>query len=92
MRRPWSRSKGSVGFFHPFTSDGGGGERVLWCAIREVQAANPDAEVRRERSLYCAPGTGLPPRCIGALTSYPLSWLGCASQCVDTQNTSLTSH
>lgn len=35
----------SVGFFHPHTSDGGGGERVLWCAVREVQTLRPDAEV-----------------------------------------------
>ena len=26
-----------VAFFHPFTNDGGGGERVLWCAVRAVQ-------------------------------------------------------
>jgi hypothetical protein len=24
--------QGVVAFFHPFTNDGGGGERVLWCA------------------------------------------------------------
>ena len=33
----------SVGFFHPFTSDGGGGER-LWCAVREVQSADGAVE------------------------------------------------
>ncbi|CAI5994790.1 unnamed protein product [Closterium sp. NIES-64] len=27
----------SFGFFHPFTNDGGGGERVLWCAVRAIQ-------------------------------------------------------
>jgi hypothetical protein len=27
-----SRCQGAVAFFHPFTNDGGGGERVLWCA------------------------------------------------------------
>lgn len=26
-----------VGFFHPYTNDGGGGERVLWCTIRAIQ-------------------------------------------------------
>lgn len=31
------KNERSVGFFHPFTSDGGGGERVLWCAVRDVQ-------------------------------------------------------
>lgn len=34
----------SVGFFHPFTSDGGGGERVLWCAVREVQRLDRTVE------------------------------------------------
>lgn len=27
----------SVGFFHPYCSAGGGGERVLWCAVRAIQ-------------------------------------------------------
>ena len=27
----------SVGFFHPYCNAGGGGERVLWCAIRSLQ-------------------------------------------------------
>ena len=44
----WLRSgqevPNSVGFFHPFTSDGGGGERVLWCAVREIQRARPDCQ------------------------------------------------
>ena len=26
-----------VGFFHPYCNAGGGGERVLWCAIRSIQ-------------------------------------------------------
>lgn len=26
-----------VGFFHPYCNAGGGGERVLWCAIRAIQ-------------------------------------------------------
>ena len=26
-----------VGFFHPYCNAGGGGERVLWCAIRALQ-------------------------------------------------------
>mmetsp|Transcript_5522 Transcript_5522/g.7465 ORF Transcript_5522/g.7465 Transcript_5522/m.7465 type:complete len:493 (-) Transcript_5522:69-1547(-) len=29
-------SQDTVGFFHPFTQDGGGGERVLWCAVRAL--------------------------------------------------------
>lgn len=30
-----------VAFFHPFTNDGGGGERVLWCAVRAIQEVAP---------------------------------------------------
>jgi alpha-1,2-mannosyltransferase len=26
-----------VGFFHPFCNSGGGGERVLWSAVKAVQ-------------------------------------------------------
>lgn len=26
-----------IGFFHPYCNAGGGGERVLWCAIRAIQ-------------------------------------------------------
>ncbi|OWM69940.1 GDP-Man:Man(3)GlcNAc(2)-PP-Dol alpha-1,2-mannosyltransferase [Punica granatum] len=32
----------AVGFFHPYTNDGGGGERVLWCAVKAVQEECPD--------------------------------------------------
>ncbi|XP_072952439.1 GDP-Man:Man(3)GlcNAc(2)-PP-Dol alpha-1,2-mannosyltransferase [Typha angustifolia] len=35
------RRRKAVGFFHPYTNDGGGGERVLWCAVRAVQEENP---------------------------------------------------
>lgn len=27
----------AVGFFHPYTNDGGGRERVLWCAVKAIQ-------------------------------------------------------
>lgn len=27
----------TIGFFHPYCNAGGGGERVLWCAIRSLQ-------------------------------------------------------
>eukprot|EP00298_Acanthocystis_sp_HF-20_P002103 c12561_g1_i2.p1 GENE.c12561_g1_i2~~c12561_g1_i2.p1 ORF type:complete len:482 (+),score=157.99 c12561_g1_i2:26-1471(+) len=27
----------SIAFFHPFCNDGGGGERVLWCAIKGLE-------------------------------------------------------
>ncbi|KAF2200487.1 UDP-Glycosyltransferase/glycogen phosphorylase [Delitschia confertaspora ATCC 74209] len=35
--------KGVVGFFHPFCNAGGGGERVLWAAIRATQKRWPEA-------------------------------------------------
>lgn len=31
----------TVGFFHPYTNDGGGGERVLWCAVKAIQEDYP---------------------------------------------------
>lgn len=36
--------KPAVGFFHPYTNDGGGGERVLWCAVRAIQDVSPDLD------------------------------------------------
>ncbi|KAL5734366.1 hypothetical protein ACOSP7_032227 [Xanthoceras sorbifolium] len=42
--------KRAVGFFHPYTNDGGGGERVLWCAVKAIQEESPD--------LYCVVYTG----------------------------------
>ncbi|CAN8103357.1 unnamed protein product [Discula destructiva] len=38
----WS---GIVGIFHPFCNAGGGGERVLWVAIRAIQAQYPKARI-----------------------------------------------
>ncbi|KAK4148780.1 glycosyltransferase [Chaetomidium leptoderma] len=35
---------GIVGFFHPFCNAGGGGERVLWAAIRATQERWPKAK------------------------------------------------
>lgn len=35
--------EGIVGFFHPFCNAGGGGERVLWAAIRATQKRWPMA-------------------------------------------------
>lgn len=35
---------GIVGFFHPFCNAGGGGERVLWAAIRATQNRWPNAK------------------------------------------------
>ncbi|XP_059458819.1 GDP-Man:Man(3)GlcNAc(2)-PP-Dol alpha-1,2-mannosyltransferase isoform X2 [Corylus avellana] len=34
----------AVGFFHPYTNDGGGGERVLWCAVKAIQEEIPDLD------------------------------------------------
>ncbi|EGS23098.1 uncharacterized protein CTHT_0015870 [Thermochaetoides thermophila DSM 1495] len=38
--RSWD---GIIGFFHPFAAAGGGGERVLWAAIRALQLRYPRA-------------------------------------------------
>ncbi|XP_066991027.1 GDP-Man:Man(3)GlcNAc(2)-PP-Dol alpha-1,2-mannosyltransferase [Anabrus simplex] len=35
----------TVGFFHPFCNTGGGGERVLWCAIRSMQLRYPKVKI-----------------------------------------------
>lgn len=40
--REWD---GIVGFFHPFCNAGGGGERVLWAAIRATQQRWPRAKI-----------------------------------------------
>ncbi|KAH9602507.1 hypothetical protein KSS87_020966 [Heliosperma pusillum] len=36
--------KKAVGLFHPYTNDGGGGERVLWCAVKAIQDEFPDID------------------------------------------------
>mmetsp|Transcript_36072 Transcript_36072/g.114670 ORF Transcript_36072/g.114670 Transcript_36072/m.114670 type:complete len:498 (-) Transcript_36072:175-1668(-) len=33
--------KETIGFFHPYAHSGGGGERVLWCAVSAVQQHHP---------------------------------------------------
>lgn len=38
------RRNHAVGFFHPYTNDGGGGERVLWCAVKGIQELSPDLD------------------------------------------------
>ncbi|KAI0592770.1 hypothetical protein F4775DRAFT_167107 [Biscogniauxia sp. FL1348] len=40
--RDWD---GVVGFFHPFCNAGGGGERVLWAAVRATQRRWPKAKI-----------------------------------------------
>lgn len=42
LRFTGKRKEYAVGFFHPYSNDGGGGERVLWCAIRAIQAEDPN--------------------------------------------------
>lgn len=37
--------KGVIAFFHPFADGGGGGERVLWCAVDALQQTAPRARV-----------------------------------------------
>lgn len=41
------RRKGAftVAFFHPYCNDGGGGERVLWSAVKAVQERKPEAVI-----------------------------------------------
>ncbi|KAI5860413.1 glycosyltransferase family 4 protein [Durotheca rogersii] len=36
---------GIIGFFHPFCNAGGGGERVLWAAVRATQQRWPNAKI-----------------------------------------------
>ena len=50
LRRRAPATAAAAGFFHPYTNDGGGGERVLWCAVRAVQELCP--------GLPCAVFTG----------------------------------
>jgi len=38
-------SEVSIGFFHPYCNAGGGGERVLWCAVRAVQIRYPAIKI-----------------------------------------------
>ncbi|WVQ76077.1 hypothetical protein IAR50_005714 [Cryptococcus sp. DSM 104548] len=41
----FSSKKTVVGFWHPFCNAGGGGERVLWVAIRHIQKTNKETMV-----------------------------------------------
>ena len=34
-----------VGIFHPYCNAGGGGERVLWCAVRAIQSKYPEFHI-----------------------------------------------
>ncbi|RVX03115.1 GDP-Man:Man(3)GlcNAc(2)-PP-Dol alpha-1,2-mannosyltransferase [Vitis vinifera] len=39
-----SNRRHGVAFFHPYTNDGGGGERVLWCAVKAIQEESSDLD------------------------------------------------
>ncbi|KAJ6234739.1 GDP-Man:Man(3)GlcNAc(2)-PP-Dol alpha-1,2-mannosyltransferase [Anaeramoeba flamelloides] len=39
------RTQKSIGFFHPFANDCGGGERVLWYSVLSLQKNEPDLEI-----------------------------------------------
>ncbi|CAL8469297.1 g8838 [Coccomyxa elongata] len=61
-----SRKQGFVAFFHPFADSGGGGERVLWCAVKALQDAYPSLQIL----IYCR--AGLTPRalCLRASSAF----------------------
>uniref|UniRef100_V9KUA4 GDP-Man:Man(3)GlcNAc(2)-PP-Dol alpha-1,2-mannosyltransferase n=1 Tax=Callorhinchus milii TaxID=7868 RepID=V9KUA4_CALMI len=44
-RRAGKNGKIVVAFFHPYCNAGGGGERVLWCAVRAMQQRYEDVAV-----------------------------------------------
>nr|XP_033338872.1 GDP-Man:Man(3)GlcNAc(2)-PP-Dol alpha-1,2-mannosyltransferase isoform X2 [Megalopta genalis] len=45
-RRTERSHKGTVvGIFHPYCNSGGGGERVLWAAVRAIQTRYPDVHI-----------------------------------------------
>lgn len=39
------RQRNTIAFFHPYCNDGGGGERVLWCAVQALHASRPSCTV-----------------------------------------------
>lgn len=49
----------NVGIFHPYANAGGGGERVLWCAIRALQVSLKLKQIsgtkttRQMKSIWC---------------------------------------
>ena len=40
-----AQSEVSVGFFHPYCNAGGGGERVLWSAVKVTQTRYPAVKI-----------------------------------------------
>jgi len=63
------RQKKIVGFFHPYANGGGGGERVLWCAIRAVEEAFPGWQV----AVYSGDGIGPEELCNSAAAKFGVS-------------------
>lgn len=43
----------TIGFFHPYAAGGGGGERVLWCAVGALDRAAKAAGVALDVLIYC---------------------------------------
>jgi alpha-1,2-mannosyltransferase len=41
----WYKDGRSIGFFHPYCDAGGGGERVLFCAVRQILQSHPGWKV-----------------------------------------------
>lgn len=44
-RRVTRRNGLTVGIFHPYCNSGGGGEKVLWCAIRAIQQQHASVDI-----------------------------------------------
>ncbi|EIE21183.1 glycosyl transferase [Coccomyxa subellipsoidea C-169] len=63
-----SPSQKSIGFFHPFADSGGGGERVLWCAVRAIQDAHPEYQIL----IYCQAGSTPQALCARASAAFLL--------------------
>jgi alpha-1,2-mannosyltransferase len=47
-----------VGFFHPYCDAGGGGERVLWCALQALAGAASSSHSGRPGRIRCVVYTG----------------------------------
>ena len=44
-KRSHTSGRTRVAFFHPYANSGGGGEMVLWQAVRALQRVRPDCEI-----------------------------------------------
>jgi alpha-1,2-mannosyltransferase len=53
------RSRGTIGFLHPNSGGGGGGERVLWIAVKAFQDRDAAANTPRTYTIYTKPYPGL---------------------------------